>query len=67
MTSVSRIYSEKPVSEQVNDSLNEMAGKMTVSIQKAKAAGVPQGLLVAILAAHFHEETGRLITIRDEE
>ncbi|MGX5220247.1 hypothetical protein ACVTMO_16640 [Pseudomonas segetis] len=65
MTGISRIYSEKPVSAQVNDSLNAMCEVMAGAINKAKADGVPQGLIVAILSGYQHEETARMLQIRD--
>lgn len=65
MTSISRIYSEKPVSQRVNDALNEMCEELVAALSKGKAAGIPQGLLVAIVAGHFHEETQRMLSMRD--
>lgn len=66
MSNVSRLYSERPVSEQVNASLNEMCEAFTLAIQKAKDDGVPQGLLVAVLHSLDHEETARLVAMRVE-
>lgn len=66
MTNISRLYSEKPVSAEVNDALNALTEDTSQAIQRAKDAGVPQGLVVAIMAAHFHEETGRMLDIRRE-
>tara|TARA_R110001606_G_scaffold30344_1_gene93796 strand:- start:38484 stop:38690 length:207 start_codon:yes stop_codon:yes gene_type:complete len=64
---VSRIYSSKPVSQEVNDALNSMCEELGSAISKAKDAGVPQGLLVAILSGLWHEETARMLAIRDAD
>lgn len=58
---VSRLYSSQPVSEEVSTALEELAGALAEAIQKAKRTGVPQGLVVAILAGHFHQETGNML------
>jgi|TARA_X000001388_G_scaffold3203_6_gene2340 hypothetical protein len=63
--SVSRIYSSKPVSQEVNDALNAMCADLGSAIDQAKDAGVPQGLVVAILSGLWHEETARMLAIRD--
>lgn len=65
MTNVSRLYSEKPVSAEVNDALNALCDEVGAALKKAKDAGVPQGLVVAIMAGCFHEETARMLIIRD--
>lgn len=49
---VSWIYSEKPVSAEVN--------------QAAKQAGMPQGLLVGMLHTYAAEQTGALIRMKAE-
>lgn len=66
MTKISRLYSERPVSAEVNDALNALCEEAGQAIQRAKDAGVPQGLVVAIMAASFHEETARMLAIKSE-
>lgn len=66
MANISRLYSEKPVSAEVNDALNTLCEELGQAIDRAKDAGVPQGLIVAITAASFHEETGRMLAIKSE-
>ena len=66
MTNISRIYSEKPVSAEVAGALDALADEVAAAIDRAKDAGVPQGLIVAIMAGHFHEETARMLVMRDE-
>lgn len=65
MTKVSRIYSEKPVSAEVAGALDALGAQVVAVLDQAREAGVPQGLIVAIMAGHFHEETARMLAIRD--
>lgn len=65
MTNISRIYSEKPVSAEVAGALDALGAQVVAALDQAREAGVPQGLIVAIIAAHFHEETARMLAIRD--
>lgn len=66
MTKVSRIYSEKPVSAEVAGALDALGAQVVAALDQAREAGVPQGLIVAIVAGHFHEETARMLVMRDE-
>ena len=66
MSRISRLYSEKPVSVEVNDSLNIMTDQISEAIRDAKGDGVPQGLIVAILSAFWHEQTARLVEIKGQ-
>ena len=65
MSNVSRIYSSTPVSAEVNEAMTAMCEEIVSALAKAKAAGVPQGLVVAVVAGHFHEETDRMLRQRD--
>lgn len=65
MSNVSRIYSSAPVSAEVNEAMTAMCEEIVAALAKAKAAGVPQGLVVAVVAGHFHEETDRMLRQRD--
>lgn len=65
MTKVSRIYSEKPVSAEVAGALDALGAQVVAALDQAREAGAPQGLIVAIMAGHFQEETARMLAIRD--
>lgn len=65
MSNISRIYSEKPVSAEVAGALDALGAQVVAALDQAREAGVPQGLIVAIMAGHFHEETARMMAIRD--
>lgn len=64
MTNISRIYSEKPVSAEVAGALDALGAQVVAAIDRAREAGVPQGLIVAIMAGHFHEEMARMLEFR---
>lgn len=63
---VSRIYSEQPVSREVSEAIRAFDQAITGAVAAAKDVGLPQGLLVAILATHSHEQTARLLQMREE-
>lgn len=64
---VRRIYAEKPVSQQVSDSLSVLDDAIKTAIAAAKDSGVPQGLVVAVLAGHQQIQLNRLIAIMNGE
>jgi hypothetical protein len=66
MAEVSRIYSGQPVSREVTDAANALDQAVTAAIAAAEDAGLIQGLVVSILAAHAHEQTARLLQMREE-
>jgi hypothetical protein len=65
VTKVSRIYFEKPVSAEVAGALDALGAQVVAALDQAREAGAPQGLIVAIMAGHFQEETARMLAIRD--
>ena len=66
MSNISRIYSEKPVSAEVAGAVDALGAQVVAALDQAREAGVPQGLIVAIMAGHFHEETARMLAMRYE-
>ena len=66
MTKVSRIYSEKPVSAEVNQAAHDLDEAVQNAIHAAKQAGMPQGLLVGMLHTYAAEQTGVLIRMKAE-
>lgn len=63
---VSRIYSEKPASAEVNQAAHDLDEAVQNAIQAAKQAGMPQGLLVGMLHTYAAEQTGALIRMKAE-
>jgi hypothetical protein len=57
--SVTSLYGE--VSPGTARKLHEFDKAVIAAIAQAKAAKVPQGLLVALLHAHAHEQTQQII------
>ncbi len=60
MTNVSRIRHELPVSMDIIDAVAEFDVALRKAIDAAKDAGLPQGLLVALLHGQAHSETARM-------
>lgn len=61
MTSVTRLCHALPLSQEINKALTELDSAIAKAVDAAKAAGVPQGLVVAELHGHAHAETHRMI------
>lgn len=62
MTNVTRLHHALPLSPEVVAALNELDGSLIKAIAEAKAAGLPQGLIVSLLHGHAHAETHRMVT-----
>jgi len=61
MSNVTRIRHELPVSMGIIDAVAEFDLALRKAIDNAKAEGLPQGLLVAILHGQAHSETARMV------
>jgi hypothetical protein len=61
MSNVTRIRHELPVSMDIIDAVAEFDRALVKAIDAAKAAGLPQGLLVALLHGQAHSETARMV------
>jgi len=60
MSNIIRIRHELPVSTEIVLAVAEFDATLVKAIDAAKDAGLPQGLIVAILHAHAHAETHRM-------
>ena len=58
----SRIYSEQPVSADVARITSEFDTALRQAIDSARQAGIPQGIMVALLHGHAHSETTRMVS-----
>lgn len=56
MTNVTRLRHALPMSQDINKALTELDVAIAKAIDAAKAAGLPQGLIVAELHGHAHDE-----------
>lgn len=61
MSNVTRIRHELPVSLDIVHAVAEFDAALVKAIDVAKAAGLPQGLLVGLLHGHAHAETHRMV------
>lgn len=62
MNNITRIRHELPVSMDIVDAVAELDEALRKAIDAAKAAGLPQGLLVALLHGQAHSETARMVS-----
>ena len=60
MSNVTRLRHVLPLPGDVVAATSELDVAVAKAIDEAKSAGLPQGLLAAILQAHAHAETHRM-------
>ncbi|MBK4989780.1 hypothetical protein F477_03619 [Pseudomonas sp. URIL14HWK12:I3] len=61
MTNVTRLRHVLPMPADVVAATNALDSALIKAIDAAKEAGLPQGLLVAILHGHAHAETRKMV------
>lgn len=61
MSKVQRIRHSLPVGPEITEAANELAVSLGEAIDAAKAAGLPQGLIVALLHGQARSETARMV------
>ena len=61
MTNTTRLHHALPLSPAIVKAINEMDESLRKAIDDAKAAGLPQGLIVALLHGQAHSETARMV------
>ncbi|MCK2118338.1 hypothetical protein MYW52_22930 [Pseudomonas juntendi] len=61
MTNVTRLHHVLPMPADVVAATNALDSALIKAIDAAKEAGLPQGLLVAILHGHAHAETRKMV------
>lgn len=62
MTNVTRLRHALPMSPEINKAVTELDIAIAKAIDAAKAAGLPQGLIVAELHGHAHAQTHNMVT-----
>ncbi|NIF28351.1 hypothetical protein F3J44_18445 [Pantoea sp. Tr-811] len=62
MSNVTRLRHVLPLPADVVAATNALDAAVIKAIDEAKAAGLPQGLLAAILHAHAHAETHKMVS-----
>lgn len=61
MSSVTRLHHALPLSPTIVKAINEMDESLRKAIDDAKAAGLPQGLVVSVLHGHALMQTRSMI------
>lgn len=61
MSNVTRLHHALPLTAEVIKALNDLDTGLRQALDAAKAAGLPQGLIVALLHGQAHSETARML------
>lgn len=61
MSNVTRLHHPLPLGAEVVQAINNLDAGIRKAIDAAKAAGLPQGLIVALLHGQAHSETARMV------
>ena len=62
MTNITRLHHALPLSPAIVKAINEMDESLRKAIDNAKAAGMPQGLVVALLHGQAHSQTAIMVS-----
>ncbi|MDR8383928.1 hypothetical protein MKS85_00135 [Pseudomonas sp. JL2] len=62
MTNVTRLRHALPMSQDINKALADLDLAIAKAVDAAKAAGLPQGLIVAELQGHAHAQTHIMVS-----
>ena len=62
MTNVTRLHHALPLSPAINKAVTDLDSTIAKAINAAKAAGLPQGLIVSLLHGHAHCQTGIMVS-----
>jgi hypothetical protein len=61
MSTVTRLYHALPLSSEIVKAINNLDKSMCKAINAAKAAGLPQGLIVALLHGQAQAQTNIMV------
>lgn len=61
MSNVTRLHHALPLPLDIVVATNALDAAVAKALDDAKSAGLPQGLIVAILHGHAHAETCRMV------
>lgn len=62
MSNITRLHHALPLPADVVSAINGLDASLIKAIDEAKAAGLPQGMIVALLHGHAHAETHKMIS-----
>ncbi|MBA5956254.1 hypothetical protein GIB64_02325 [Pseudomonas lactis] len=61
MSNVTRLRHALPLSQDINKAVIDLDAAIAKAIDSAKSAGLPQGLVVAILHGQAHAQTHEMV------
>ncbi|MFJ7141249.1 hypothetical protein [Pseudomonas protegens] len=61
MSNVTRLRHALPLSQDINKALTDLDSAIAKVIDTAKTAGLPKGMIVAILHGYSHAETHKMV------
>ena len=62
MTNITRLHNALPLSPAINLAITELDSTIAKAIDAAKAAGLPQGLVVSLLRGHAQLQTQIMVS-----
>jgi hypothetical protein len=62
MSNVTRLHHALPMSADINKAIVDLDRAIAKAIDAAKSAGLPQGLIVALLHGQAHSETAWMVS-----
>ena len=62
MTNVTRLHHALPLSPAINKAVTDLDSAITKAVDAAKAAGLPQGLVVSLLHGHAQVQTNIMVS-----
>jgi hypothetical protein len=62
MSNVTRLHHALPLSPAINKAITELDSAIAKAIDAAKAAGLPQGLVVSLLHGHALMQTNIMVS-----
>lgn len=62
MSNVTRLHHALSMSPDINKAVSDLDIAIAKAIDAAKAAGLPQGILVAVLHGHAHGQTHIMVS-----
>lgn len=61
MSKITRLHHALPLGADINKAVTDLDTAIAKAIDSAKAAGLPQGLVVAILQGQAHAQTHEMV------
>lgn len=62
-SNVTRLRHALPMSQDINKALTDLDGAIAKAVDAAKSAGLPQGLVVAVLHGHAHGQAHEMVIV----